>query len=289
MDTKILAGNALAETIREETRASVEKLRAQGIPPRLAAVMADPDPATLNYAESKSRMASGFGITCDLVVLPPGDTQQRLETALAELAANPAIHGIILELPLPPGFDVDRALNLIPPHKDIDGLTSANLGLLYAGREAEALVAATSQACILLAESALKEEGRGLSGARVGVVGKGRTVGAPLIAMLLNRQATVTVCHSKTADLAESLRDCDIVFAAAGKTGLLDRAILREGQMVIDAGMTIVDGKARGDVDMESARGLVRALTPVPQGVGPVTTALIFKNLLKAIQFQSKA
>ena len=288
MDTKELRGDVLAKTIREETRASVEQLRSRGILPRLAAVLTDSNPAILSYAESKSRLAADLGIIFDLVVLPAGATQEKLETTLAELGGDPAIHGIILELPLAPGFDLGPALDRIPPHKDVDGLTVTNLGLLYAGREEAALVAATPQACVLLAEAALREEGQQLSGARVGVVGKGRTVGTPLIAMLLNRHATVTVCHSKTADLTSALRDCDIVFAAAGKAGLLDREVLREGQMLIDAGITVVDGKVRGDVDMESVRGFARAVTPVPQGVGPVTTALIFKNLLKAIQFQSK-
>jgi methylenetetrahydrofolate dehydrogenase (NADP+)/methenyltetrahydrofolate cyclohydrolase len=288
MDTKELRGDVLAKNIREETRASVEGLRSRGILPRLAAVLTDSNPAILSYAESKSRMALDIGITFDLVVLSPGETQDKLEATLTELGADPAVHGIILELPLASGFNIGPALDRIPPHKDIDGLTTTNLGLLYAGREEEALVAATPQACVMLAEAALKEEGRELSGTRVGVVGKGRTVGTPLISMLLNRHATVTVCHSKTKDLASALQDCDIVFAAAGKPGLLDCEVLREGQMLIDAGITVVDGKARGDVDMESARGFVRALTPVPQGVGPVTTALIFKNLLRAIQFQSK-
>lgn len=288
MDTKELRGDVLVKTIREESRTAAEELRARGVAPRLAAVLTDSNPAVLSYAESKSRAASELGITFDLVVLPEGETQEKLEAALSELAGNPAIHGIVLELPLAPGLDLGRALDLIPPRKDIDGLTAANIGLLYANREDEALVAATAQACVMLAEVALKEENRSLAGACVGVVGKGRTVGTPLIGMLLNRHATVTICHSQTADPKTALADCDIVFAAAGKPDLLTRDVLREGQMLIDAGITVVDGKLRGDVDAGAVQGFARALTPVPQGVGPVTTALIFKNLLKAIQLQSK-
>lgn len=281
MDTKELRGDALAKSIREEVRVAAEQLRSGGIVPRMAAVLTGNDPAILSYAESKARMASELGITLDLINLTGG--QEKLEAALKELAENPDVHGIILELPLAAGLDLGRALDCIPAHKDVDGLTAANLGLLYMGREEEALVAATPQACILLAESA-----SALAGARVGVVGKGRTVGTPLIGMLFNRHATVTVCHSQTKDLAGALRDCDIIFAAAGKPGLLNRDNLREGQILIDAGITVVGGKVKGDVDMEAARGFAAAFTPVPQGVGPVTTALIFKNLLKAIQFQHK-
>lgn len=287
METIVLSGDVLARTIREEVRASVEELRAAGTMPRLAAVLTDSNPAILSYAESKAKLASDLGITFDLVVLPAGTPQEKLEATLREMAANPAMHGIVLELPLAPGLDLGRALDCIPPEKDVDGLTATNLGLLYSGRESEALVAATPQACVLLAESALKEAGRELAGTRVGVVGKGRTVGTPLIGMLLNRHATVTVCHSQTADLGMELQDREVVFAAAGKAGLLGRDVLREGQILIDAGITVMDGKMRGDVDMESVRGFAAAITPVPQGVGPVTTALIFKNLLRAIQFQS--
>ena len=284
METKEIRGDAVAKDIRAEVRAAADELRARGIMPRLAAVLTDSNPAALSYAESKARAASELGVTFDLVVLPAGAAQDKLEMTLRELAENGAIHGIMLELPLAPGFDPGRALDRIPPHKDIDGLTTANLGLLYMNREEEALVAATPQACVMLAESV-----RPLSGARVGVVGKGRTVGTPLIGMLLNRHATVTVCHSHTADLRAALADCDIVFAAAGKAGFLNRDILREGQVLIDAGISVVDGRVRGDVDMDSVRGFAAAFTPVPQGVGPVTTALIFKNLLRAIHLQSSS
>jgi methylenetetrahydrofolate dehydrogenase (NADP+)/methenyltetrahydrofolate cyclohydrolase len=249
----------------------------------MAAVVTDANPEVLSYAESKARVAAKLGIGLDLVTLPGGAGQEKLEAVLHALAANPAVHGIVLELPLASGLNLGRALDLIPPHKDVDGLTPQNLGLLYMHREDETLVAATAQACVLLAESV-----RPLAGARVGVVGKGRTVGTPLIGMLLNRHATVTVCHSQTANLGAALRDCEVVFAAVGKAGLLNRSNLAEGQVLIDAGVNFVDGKMRGDVDADSVRGLAAALTPVPQGVGPVTTALIFRNLVRAAEMQAE-
>jgi len=283
MQTKELRGDALAKAIREEVRAGADELRRNGLMPRLAAVLTVSDPAVLSYAESKARAASEMGITFDLVVLPAGETQEKLENILQELGDDPAIHGIVLELPLGRGFDLGRALDCIPPYKDIDGLTATNLGLLYMRREEEALLAATPQACVMLAESVAD-----LKGARVGMVGKGRTVGTPLIGMLLNRGATLTVCHSRTADLGASLRECDIVFTGVGKAGLLDRSVLREGQIVIDAGITIVDGRAHGDADARGLEGFVAAFTPVPQGVGVLTTAIIFKNLLRAIRLSSR-
>lgn len=279
MQTREIRGDSLAVGIRNEVRAGVERLRPLGIVPRLAAVVTDPNPVTLSYVESKGRLASELGITFDLVSLPAGVDQSKLEAVLAELGENSAIHGIVLELPLAPGLDLNRALDIIPAHKDIDGLTVTNLGLLLMNRESEALVAATPQACIMLAESI-----RPLAGVRVGMVGKGRTVGTSLIAALLNRHATVTVCHSETADLKAALKDCEVVFTATGEPGLLNASLLREGQIVIDAGLEVVDGRLRGDLDWDSVQGLVSAATPVPGGVGALTTAFIFKNLLRAVE-----
>ena len=287
METQELRGEPLAARVRAEVRAAADAFRAKGVAPRLAAVVTESDPGVMGYAELKARAASALGVTFDLVLLPAGAGQEKLEATLDELGANPAIHGIVLELPLARGLDTGRALDRIPPVKDVDGLTPRNLGLLYMNREREALVAATAQACVALAESVLPLAGvRSLAGVRVGVVGKGRTVGAPLIGLLLNRGAVPVVCHSRTPDLGAALRDCDVVFAAAGKPGLLGRRELREGQVVIDAGTTIVDGRLRGDVDAASARGLVRALSPVPAGVGPLTTAIIFRNLIQAVRMQ---
>jgi methylenetetrahydrofolate dehydrogenase (NADP+)/methenyltetrahydrofolate cyclohydrolase len=281
METKEIRGDALSKSIREEVRVEAAEWIEEGTPPRLAAVVTNSNPSVLSYVESKARVASGLGITFDLVVLPEGAGQDKLEATLKELAENDAIHGIVLELPLAGEMDLARALKLIPANKDVDGMTARNLGLLFMDREDEALVAATSQACVLLAESV-----KPLAGLRVGVVGKGRTVGMPLIGMLLNRHATVTICHSRTSDLAAALRDCEVVFAAVGKPGLLNKEVLVEGQILIDAGITMVDGKLRGDVDADSVSGFAAALTPVPQGVGPVTTSLIFKNLMRAMRLQ---
>ncbi len=286
METKELRGELLAAPIREEVRAEAARLTAEGVIPRLAAVMTGTNPAIMSYAQSKKRAAAQLGITLDLISLPEEPTkeegQKKLEATLRELATDPAVQGIMLEIPLAAGLDLNRALDRIPPEKDIDGLTAANLGYLAMGREDEALLAATAQACVLLAESVMP-----LKGVVAGVVGKGRTVGTPLIGMLFNREATVVVTHIFTKDLAASLRDCKVIFCATDKAGLIDKKIIRPGQVLIDAGITVMeDGRVRGNVVMDDARGVAEAFTPVPQGVGPLTTALIFKNLLRAIHMQ---
>lgn len=282
METKEVKGEPFAAKIRDEVLAGIADLQIKGITPRLAAVVTDPNPAIMSYAESKKRTAEQLGVTLDLVSLPLGSGQDKLEETLDGLAADPAVHGIMLELPLGRDLDLGKALDHIPPLKDIDGLTARNLGLLAMGREDEALLAATAQACVFIAETIMP-----LKGVRVGVVGKGRTVGTPLIGMLLNRDATVTVTHIFTTDLAASLRDSKIIFTATGKAGLIDKKIIQKGQVIIDAGISVVDGKVRGDLVMEDARGVAEAFTPVPQGVGPLTTALIFRNLILAIKMQN--
>jgi methylenetetrahydrofolate dehydrogenase (NADP+)/methenyltetrahydrofolate cyclohydrolase len=209
--------------------------------------------------------------------LGTGSTQARLLEACRALSADVTVDGILLELPLAPGLDADAALDEIAPGKDIDGLTPWNLGLVSAGREEDALTSATAQACVLLAET----QGA-LAGKRVGLIGRGRTVGRPLMGMLINRHATVTVCHTRTRDLKAAIADCDIVMVAIGKARQITGGQLRPGQVVIDAGINYLDGKLVGDVDAASVEGVAAALTPVPGGVGPLTSALIFQNLIRA-------
>jgi methylenetetrahydrofolate dehydrogenase (NADP+)/methenyltetrahydrofolate cyclohydrolase len=203
-----------------------------------------------------------------------------LISKLKQLSKDSTVHGIILELPLPEDLDMDLAIRAIHPLKDVDGMTPANIGLVLRGDESSALLSATAQACVTLAETFGP-----LIGKRVAMVGKGRTVGKPLIPMLLNRHATLTICHSETSDLKAALADCEVIFVAVGKPGVLNAENLRAGQIVIDAGTTMQNGKLTGDTASDTI-GILKALTPVPDGVGPLTTAFLFKNLLKAIELQ---
>src|SRR5262245_4230854 len=204
-ETVLLKGTAAAKAVRERVAADVATLRGRGITARLAAVLASDDPAAVNYVQTKQKSAAALGIDLALSNLGAAG-QDRLESTLAALAADPQVHGILLEFPLATGLDANRALEIIPAHKDVDGLTAANISLAASGREEGAILAATAQACVELAGAHTP-----LAGKRVGLVGRGRTVGRPLLAMLVNRHATVTVCHTKTPDLRAALAPCEIV------------------------------------------------------------------------------
>lgn len=275
-----LLGKPIAERIRSRILAEVPP----GLRPCLAVVVASDDAAIARYAAAKQRTADALGLGFRVETVDPAGGQAALDARIAALSADPGVHGILLELPLAAGLDVEVAIRQLDPLKDVDGLTPHNLGLIAAGREADALLPATPAACIRLAETAAD-----LKGARAVVVGRGRAVGRALAPMLVNRDATVTVCHSRTRDLAAAVAAADIVFVATGRPGLVGGAMVRPGQVVVDAGISVVDGRVVGDVDAETVRPIVAALTPVPGGVGPLTATLIFANLLQAVQLQRRA
>lgn len=275
-----LRGKPLADAARER----IVALRPADLVPHLAVVVASADPAVARYAEAKRKAAAALGLSLALVEVDPAGGQEALDREIVRLSADPAVHGIILELPLAAGLDAEIAIRGLDPLKDVDGLTPVNLGLIAAGREADALLPATPLACIRLAESVTT-----LRGKRAAVIGRGRAVGRALAPMLVNRDVTVTVCHTRTPDLAAAIAPCELVFVAAGRAGLVTGAMVREGQIVIDAGISVVEGRVVGDVEAESVAAKVAALTPVPGGVGPLTATLIFENLLRAVELQRSA
>jgi methylenetetrahydrofolate dehydrogenase (NADP+)/methenyltetrahydrofolate cyclohydrolase len=266
-----LLGKPIAERIRSRIQAETPP----GLRPCLAVVVASDDAAVARYAAAKQRTADALGLGFRVETVDPAGGQASLDARIAALSADSGVHGILLELPLAAGLDVEVAIRQLDPLKDVDGLTPHNLGLIAAGREADALLPATPAACIQLAATAAD-----LRGARAVVVGRGRAVGRALAPMLVNRDATVTVCHSRTRDLAAAVAAADIVFVAAGRPDLVGGAMVRPGQVVVDAGISVVDGRVVGDVDADNVRSVVAALTPVPGGVGPLTATLIFSNLL---------
>ena len=279
-ETQLLNGKPLAEALRSEVADRVAALESAGTKPLLAVVVASADPAAVKYAQAKERAAEKLGITITLIRFDPMLGQGALDSIITSLSRDEQVHGILLELPLGVGLDAERAIARIDPLKDVDGLTADNLGRIAAGDETRAIAPATSIACIRLAESAAP-----LAGSRAVVVGRGRSVGRALIPMLINRHATVTVCHTRTPDLAAAIAPCDFVFVAAGRAGLITAEHLKPGQIVIDAGINVVEGGIVGDVDA-GAMGVAKALTPVPGGVGPLTSTVIFDNLLRAIDLQ---
>jgi len=278
-----LRSDLLVSSLTGSIQNRVAELAASGISPRLAVVVASDDPAVTSYADSKRRKAKQLGVEVTLVTLHDTSSQAAFERAIIDLAKDPATHGIMIELPVAKGLDASKALELIPANKDVDGLTAANLGLLAQGHEDQAICPATPRSCILLAEQMAE-----VVGATVAVVGRGATVGKPLSTMLLNRHATVTVCHSKTPDVGAAIAASDFVFTAVGKPHFLNQAMLQPHHRVIDAGISYIDGKLAGDFD-PAAANFVRAYTPVPGGVGPLTSILIFDNLLRCIAIQGHA
>jgi methylenetetrahydrofolate dehydrogenase (NADP+)/methenyltetrahydrofolate cyclohydrolase len=238
--------------------------------------------ASVAYSRSKIRIASELDVGLDVRYLPSGATEGEIVQEAASLSRDPEVGGVLVELPLPPQARPAKVLAALDPAKDVDGAHLLNRGRLLRGDDPEAIYPVTPLACLALLEDA----GVDPEGMKVTVVGRGETVGLPLAVLLIKRHATVTVCHSRTADLASAVSGADIVVSAAGKPGLITPGMLRPGQIVLDAGISVVPpGRIAGDVD-PGAAGVVAMLSPVPGGVGSLTTVLLFRNLLKAIRLQ---
>ncbi|MFC4637369.1 bifunctional 5,10-methylenetetrahydrofolate dehydrogenase/5,10-methenyltetrahydrofolate cyclohydrolase [Deinococcus hohokamensis] len=278
----VLSGKPLAARVTREVRAALVEWSAQDPPfqPRLVSVLASSDPASLVYVHSKVRQARKLGVELQVRDLGAQATQDELHAALRELSADAAVHGIMLELPLAAGLDADAALLHVSHRKDVEGLTPANLALIAAGRESEAILPPTPRSVRFLLREVLGDDLRGL---RVAVIGPGRTVGRPLAFMLNNRGVTVTLCNEHTRNLEAVLRDMDAVVVAVGHPGLLRAEHVQPHQVIIDAGINVQGDGVVGDAE---AALPVRAQTPVPGGVGPLTSALMYQNLVRAVKLQ---
>ena len=280
----ILHGKPVQERVLAEVKAGVDRLtQTRGVTPTLAVVLIGEDPASQVYVRGKKRAADSVGIATRDHLHPQGISQQELDGLLRSLNADRGVHGILLQLPLPKGLDETVALAAIDPDKDVDGLHPTNLGRLLAGERGT--VPCTPAGCLAI----LDHYGVKLEGAEAVVVGRSRLVGKPLAQLLLGRHATVTMCHTRTRDLAAHTRRADVLCVAAGKAGAVTGDMIKEGAVVVDVGITRLDsGKLVGDVDFESARRTARAITPVPGGVGPMTIAMLLRNTLLAAQRQTQ-
>lgn len=279
MSARVIKGGPVAARIRAEVQAAVGAER-----PVLQVLLAGDDPGSHWYANAKAKLGAKLGIEVRVERFPSSAATHDLLAALGGWNRDPDVHAILVELPLPPDMDKARVLAAIDPRKDVDGVTPVNRGLLFGAAERHALLPATPLACLeLLAEVPVQPEGK-----RAAVVGRGDTVGRPLAALLVTRHATVTVCHTRTPDLAAVVRQADLVFAAAGRPGVLTGAMIRPGATVIDAGITEVDGALAGDVEWDSVAAVAGAVTPVPGGVGSVTTSIIMRNVLRARALQQE-
>lgn len=282
MSARVIKGGPAAARIRTQVAAEVAGSAGQGDPPRLQVLLAGDDPGSQWYAQAKAKLGAKLGVAVAVERFPVAASTAALCAAVRDWNRDPAVHGILVELPLPAGVDKRLVLGAIAPAKDVDGVTPVNRGLLFGGAEEAALVPATPLACLeLLAEARVRPEGK-----RAAVVGRGDTVGRPLAALLLTRHATVTICHTRTRNLAAVVREADVVFAAAGRPGLVTGAMIRPGAAVIDAGVSEVAGAVVGDLEWDSVAAVAGAATPVPGGVGSVTTALLMRNVLRARALQ---
>ncbi|TXK39935.1 bifunctional 5,10-methylenetetrahydrofolate dehydrogenase/5,10-methenyltetrahydrofolate cyclohydrolase [Nonomuraea sp. C10] len=268
-----LTGKELAQAIRAQTAAEV----AAGPQPRLAVVVATDDEASLWYVRSIAKAAAGVGIAADIVDLGPAASPGQIRESLVRLSGDGGVHGLMLQTPLPPGASAQELAGAIDPRKDVDGANPLSLGRLAAGLPAFA--PATAAAVMAL----LDHYGVELKGRRAVVVGRSTVVGKPLAHLLLDRHATVTVCHSRTHDLASVTAAADVLVAAVGRAGLIGADHVAPGAVVIDVGTNPTDdGGLAGDVDFEPVSARAGALTPVPGGVGPVTTALLLRHTARA-------
>ena len=279
----IIHGKPVQERVLAQVKAGVDRLRAaRGVTPGLAVVLVGDDPASQVYVGHKKKAADAVGITARDCIYPAGLGQQDLEALLRSLSADPAMHGILLQLPLPKGMDEAAALAAIDPDKDIDGLHPMNLGRLLAGERGT--VPCTPAGCIEI----LDHYGAKLEGAEAVVIGRSRLVGKPLAQLLLARQATVTMCHTRTRDLAFHTRRADVLCVAAGRPRMITGDMVKEGAWVVDIGVNrLSTGKLAGDVDFESVSPRAAGVTPVPGGVGLLTIAMLLKNTLAAAERQS--
>jgi methylenetetrahydrofolate dehydrogenase (NADP+)/methenyltetrahydrofolate cyclohydrolase len=278
MSARIIDGKKIAAGIREEIREQVLELqRKTGKVPGLAAVLVGDDPASASYVRSKTKACQEAGIFSRHLT-PPADIRQAdLLALIRELNGDPAIHGILVQLPLPKHLDERAVLEAVNPGKDVDGFTFANIGRLVENRPQ--FVPCTPAGIIEL----LDREGVGISGKHAVVVGRSEIVGKPVAFLLLHRHATLTICHSRTADLAAETRRADILVAAVGRPRLITGAMLKPGAVVIDVGINRVEGKLVGDLDFDSAVQVASAITPVPGGIGPMTVAMLLRNTLLAL------
>ena len=280
MAAQIIDGNALAKKLQGEIKTRVAALSNQGLQPGLAVILVGDDPASQVYVRNKVKACENAGIYSRLERLPASTNEAALLAHIAQLNQDPAIHGILVQLPLPKHIDDHKVIEAISPLKDVDGFHVASAGALMVGEVG--FKACTPYGCMKMLESIGMKD---LRGKHAVVIGRSNIVGKPMAMMLLAANATVTICHSGTADLAAMTRQADIVVAAVGKRNVLTADMLKPGAVVIDVGMNRDDaGKLCGDVDFDGCKTVASHITPVPGGVGPMTITMLLVNTLEAAE-----
>ena len=278
MAAEILSGKEMSESLRKEIAERVARLKEQGVTPGLAVILVGNDPASEIYVRNKGNGCAETGMYSRTLNMPEETTQEQLEAAIEELNADPAIHGILVQLPLPKHLDENAALAKILPEKDVDGFHLINAGHMLTGTEG--VVACTPRGALYM----IKSTGLDLNGKEAVVIGRSNIVGKPMAMLLLRENCTVTMCHSRTKNLAEHTRRADILVAAVGKAGFVTADMVKPGAVVIDVGINRVDGKVKGDVDFDAVKEIAGWITPVPGGVGKMTITMLLANTVEAAE-----
>lgn len=283
MTATILDGKLLASEVRREVANQVERLSNHGIKPFLATVQVGDDPASTSYLKGKHKAAEEVGIQSEHHHLPENTTQSKLEAVIGQLNTNPKVHGVLVQLPLPKQLDEDAVVEKIIPYKDVDGLHPINAGRLSAGKEV--LVPCTPKGIVRL----LAHYNVPINGRQAAIINRTTLVGRPLANLFLNRNATVTVCHSKSQNLPGITRTADILVSAVGRESFrVTNDFVKTGATVIDVGLSRIEGKLRGDVDFAHVSDAAGFITPVPGGVGPMTVACLLENTIEAARLQTR-
>jgi methylenetetrahydrofolate dehydrogenase (NADP+)/methenyltetrahydrofolate cyclohydrolase len=282
MSARILDGKSLAASVRAAVKEEVSGLAARGVRPGLAVVLAGDNPASRVYVRNKMRACEETGVHSVLHEFPGTARTRELLDCVAALNADRGVHGILVQLPLPRGVDAARVLAAVAPAKDADGFHDENLGALLAGKPG--VVPCTPAGVMRLLDHAAVP----LAGRRAVVIGRSNIVGKPVALLLLQRDATVTICHSKSADLAAIAREGDVLVAAVGRAKLVTAPMVKPGACVVDVGVNrLPDGSLAGDVDFAAVREIAGWITPVPGGVGPMTIAMLLENCVRAAKAAS--
>ncbi len=286
MTARIIDGTAIADDLRAEITADAARFAEQyGYPPGLGVVLVGDDPASGQYVRMKRRACERVGIRSVAQILPAEATQAEVEAAVRALNDDPAVHGILVQLPMPPQIDEEAVLRLVSLEKDVDGFHPVNIGLLAMKGRDPLFTPATPTGCMVI----LEKTGVKLAGANAVVIGRSNLVGMPVALMLIKANATVTVCHSRTQNMPEIVKQADVVIAAIGKPQYVKAEWLKPGAVVIDVGTNKIDDPSDergyrwvGDVDFDAALEVAGAITKVPGGVGPLTITMLLHNTMKA-------
>ena len=277
---KIIDGKKISEIVLEEVKKDVDEIKQKGITPTLAIILVGEDPASKIYVNNKSNACKKVGISCKEYFLDSNTSEKKIVNLIQKLNGDEGIHGILLQSPVPKHINIENLFEIINPDKDVDGFNPINYGKLLIGREN--LTSCTSLGIIRL----LEEEKIKIKGKHIVIIGRSNIVSKPLSLSLLNKDATITICHSKTINLKQHTKTADILISAVGKPLFVTNDMVKDNAVVIDVGINRLNGIICGDVDFENVKDKCSYITKVPGGVGPMTVAYLLKNVVKAVKNQ---